>query len=360
MRLTWLILTCVPVISTAEDTAKQIPDEWAVVMQRVQDQSCERNHARERLAALYTSRALHAGRPYARVPDHIVYGVDGAVRAWPPVCEWVVCRPSLGPTSVYVSFRPSQLLDINEKTQTMRLLGRLRLGWDTGITWEPDEYCGHSQIELDPKNAGWQPSFFLENSAQQPWTDQTAWDSAKPWASADGWIQYTRHVDMEVACLFDFGRVPYDYQTCTPIFTTGDHYYLNEIALLMAEPDLEDALSNSFSLGGNSAWLPVLSAFDLVAHHPYPPGHRCDQDFIMDTEALDAGRSPVPVSHHSSCTWPEWPLGPYSIPVWLETNETFELGTWHLLRTLYRHNFSRTGEGVCETSEGLDEAQCNR
>ncbi|XP_077985289.1 neuronal acetylcholine receptor subunit alpha-9-like [Glandiceps talaboti] len=107
--------------------------------------------------------------------------------------------------------RPIQILDIDEKTQTITIKVWLTLTWpDEYLTWSPEVHNNITEFEL-PVTELWQPDITLYNSVTKEFRRHLDTNARVRY---DGVIQAPMPTIIHASCLMDATYFPFDDQEC--------------------------------------------------------------------------------------------------------------------------------------------------
>jgi hypothetical protein len=126
--------------------------------------------------------------------------------------------------TLHVSFGVAiiQLYDLDERLETMHMLGWLRMLWnDHQLAWNPAEYGNIIQMRL-PIDRIWTPDITLYNSADAP-SIMAQSTSTLSVVSNDGTVLWIPPVIINSRCDLDLYYFPFDKQQCQLIFGSWTH-----------------------------------------------------------------------------------------------------------------------------------------
>ncbi|XP_050409027.1 neuronal acetylcholine receptor subunit alpha-7 [Patella vulgata] len=103
-----------------------------------------------------------------------------------------------GPVIIKVGLTVTQLLHVNEKSQTLRLDGRLLMNWhDSRLMWDSTQYNGTRSLRL-PAESLWQPDITLYNSG-----GNMELDNLRLTIFSNGMVSYSPKLIVESPCTVD-------------------------------------------------------------------------------------------------------------------------------------------------------------
>ncbi|XP_066913379.1 neuronal acetylcholine receptor subunit alpha-3-like [Clytia hemisphaerica] len=110
----------------------------------------------------------------------------------------------------------SQIVDVHEKSQTLIISAWIRQLWHNQILkWNPDEYNGIREINVDPKTI-WRPDIVLYNNADEDKAFGGNLDRMNTRAiiSYNGFVKWLAPIILKSQCDIDVRYFPFDTQYC--------------------------------------------------------------------------------------------------------------------------------------------------
>lgn len=124
------------------------------------------------------------------------------------------------PTLVYLSLMLLSLTDVDEVQQSMSSNVLLTVSWVDEIRkWDPQMFGGLKSVHPDPLDV-WRPRLFLSNSIAE--RDMFEDNYAPLTIYYDGSTEWLPGGILHTSCSMKMTHFPYDTQTCTLTFTTGE------------------------------------------------------------------------------------------------------------------------------------------
>ncbi|XP_070542946.1 neuronal acetylcholine receptor subunit alpha-10-like [Ptychodera flava] len=157
-----------------------------------------------------------------------------------------VTRPTKNGSVVVVQHRmtPIQLIDINEKEQSITLKSWCGLMWtDEHLTWNATKYNGREEIQV-PTSKIWQPDIALYGSVGDDFTTHYDTDAR---VTSSGQVTALRPFVFKSSCQTVSTYFPFDIQRC--LFTFGS--VVNPLHLIDTVPS---SGSNTDNFIGNGEW----------------------------------------------------------------------------------------------------------
>ena len=136
-------------------------------------------------------------------------------------------RPPSLPFDIGMGLSIYKVLDVNERSGTIRVAGQLDLQWhDAALIWNPNKYEGlselHSRSEEQLTGAIWQPRLALRNFASAPWSNSDAIGRSLL-VRSNGTVSASVPFVLDAWCEFDSADTPFDLQACRLHFATVDY-----------------------------------------------------------------------------------------------------------------------------------------
>ncbi|XP_041670770.1 5-hydroxytryptamine receptor 3A-like [Cheilinus undulatus] len=131
------------------------------------------------------------------------------------------------PTKVELDIFLYAILAVIEKTQTFIPFIWATMRWNhERIFWEPDQFCGISQVAV-PRDLLWNPDLFLYEMIQK---DESP---LNPYVllSHNGWVSSDEDMKVVSTCKMDVHKFPFDTQRCNITIASAIHH-VEELRLL--------------------------------------------------------------------------------------------------------------------------------
>ncbi|XP_070540914.1 neuronal acetylcholine receptor subunit alpha-10-like [Ptychodera flava] len=110
----------------------------------------------------------------------------------------------------------SQVLDVDERLQTLRMNVWLTLRWyDEFLTWNPKDFGGITNFKV-PKSKLWMPDIWLYENADIKYEDWTS--NTQCVVNHNGQIMWAAPSIIKSHCKMDVKNFPFDRQTCNITF----------------------------------------------------------------------------------------------------------------------------------------------
>ncbi|XP_036360202.1 neuronal acetylcholine receptor subunit beta-3 isoform X2 [Octopus sinensis] len=120
------------------------------------------------------------------------------------------------PVTINMDLYLMSITSLDEKEQTMRIMGYLHLDWtDHQLKWAPDRYGGLKHLVL-PTDKVWTPQLLLGNSASN-FKDLTK-EKLQLKVYWNGEVEWSPGGQMTVSCRLNITSFPFDRQTCSIVF----------------------------------------------------------------------------------------------------------------------------------------------
>jgi len=122
--------------------------------------------------------------------------------------------------SVRVGLELVQLLEVNEKSQTLKLGATLHEEWtDMNLSWNSTEYANITVIRL-PISKIWHPDIYLYNNADEDSSGAVAAPGSllNAFIANSGLVLFVPHLIVTSSCRMDVTWFPFDTQTCVLVF----------------------------------------------------------------------------------------------------------------------------------------------
>ncbi|GAB1608589.1 neuronal acetylcholine receptor subunit beta-3 isoform X2 [Argonauta hians] len=120
------------------------------------------------------------------------------------------------PVTINMDLYLMSITSLDEKEQTMRIMGYLNLDWtDPQLKWTPDRYGGLKHLVL-PTDKVWTPQLLLGNSASN-FKDLTK-EKLQLKVYWNGEVEWSPGGQMTVSCRLNITSFPFDRQTCSIVF----------------------------------------------------------------------------------------------------------------------------------------------
>ncbi|XP_062616770.1 neuronal acetylcholine receptor subunit alpha-7-like [Saccostrea cucullata] len=138
------------------------------------------------------------------------------------------------PVIIKASFYVHRFNDLNEKEETVTLLGSLRILWnDEFLVWNKEQYSNISSIEFKTNDIWW-PTIALGNPVGDFETFQNPYKIFR--VSSSGDIEWYPAGLYSVVCELNLKKYPFDTQTCDFIFSILGYPY--DDVIINAEPSV--------------------------------------------------------------------------------------------------------------------------
>ncbi|XP_077992147.1 neuronal acetylcholine receptor subunit alpha-10-like [Glandiceps talaboti] len=119
-------------------------------------------------------------------------------------------------TTLELQYFLSQVLDVDERLQTLRMNVWLTVRWrDEFLTWNPEDFGGITNFKTYKTNL-WMPDLWLYENADIKYEDFTL--NTQCVVNSDGEIMWAAPVIIKSHCKMDVHNFPFDRQTCNITF----------------------------------------------------------------------------------------------------------------------------------------------
>ncbi|XP_070570586.1 neuronal acetylcholine receptor subunit alpha-10-like [Ptychodera flava] len=124
-------------------------------------------------------------------------------------------------TQVTMKFFVSQIIDMDERIQTLKINTWLTFNWtDEYLTWETDAYQGITNVKL-PSHLMWLPDIVLYENAADEYINFMKDRIAVVYS--DGYVMWAAPVILQSQCQIDVTYFPFDEQDCKLKFGPWQH-----------------------------------------------------------------------------------------------------------------------------------------
>ncbi|XP_077862610.1 neuronal acetylcholine receptor subunit alpha-10-like [Saccoglossus kowalevskii] len=167
-----------------------------------------------RYSNLHGLHGILGGYHHHRLREYLFFNqtYDTTVR---PVSNWSTT------TYLELQFFLSQVLDVDERLQTLKMNVWLTIRWqDEFLHWDPDDYGGIVNFKTYSDNV-WLPDLWLYENADIKYEDYTL--NTQCVVNYDGEVMWAAPVIIKSHCKMNVKNFPFDKQTCNITFGPWIH-----------------------------------------------------------------------------------------------------------------------------------------
>lgn len=120
------------------------------------------------------------------------------------------------PVTINMDLYITAITNVDEKEQTIKLMGYLDMDWtDHQLKWDPERYGGLKHLVL-PIEKVWTPQLLLDNSASS--FKELTKEKLQLKVYWNGEVEWSPGGQMTVSCQLNITSFPFDRQTCSIVF----------------------------------------------------------------------------------------------------------------------------------------------
>lgn len=120
------------------------------------------------------------------------------------------------PVTINMDLYVTAITNLDEKEQTVKLMGYLDMDWtDHQLKWDPERYGGLKHLVL-PTDKVWTPQLLLDNSASS--FKELTKEKLQLKVYWNGEVEWSPGGQMTVSCQLNITSFPFDRQTCNIVF----------------------------------------------------------------------------------------------------------------------------------------------